>query len=153
MKSVGIGQIVVADGPDDVVGMIGLGSCVGIFCAVPGRLVTAAHVLLPDSGGKDVPSPGKYGDTAVTALSAILRERGVPMSKVQVSLAGGGQVLSFSDNRPELEIGRRNIEAVTALLSVNRLTIVEDITGGTSAASVKLRVATGRFEAKRTAAA
>lgn len=153
MKSVGIGQVVTTRDPDEVVGMIGLGSCVGIFCAIPNRIVTAAHVLLPDSGGKDAPSPGKYADTAVAALVAVLRDEGVPLSMVRVSLAGGGQVLSFSDNRPEFEIGRRNAEAVRGLLTTNRLSIVDDITGGTSAASVKLPVATGRFAQATHAAA
>lgn len=154
MKSVGIGQIVVAEDPDEIVGMLGLGSCVGVFCAVPGRLVAAAHVLLPDSEGKKAGALGKYADTAVAELVRILQDHPrVLTSAVRVSLAGGGQVLTFSDQRPEFEIGRRNADAVRSLLAKHRLRVVEDLTGGTSAASVKMRVSTGTFEGSKLSAA
>lgn len=145
MKNVGIGEVVITTDPEETVAMIGLGSCVGIFLTVPGRVVAAAHVLLPSSNGAPA-VPGKFADTAVPELQRLLHEEGIPARRARAVLVGGGQVLSFGGNRPELDIGRRNAEAVRDALREAGIPVATDETGGTTARSARVTVASGALE-------
>lgn len=139
-RTVAIGETVVVTDPGGTVSMVGLGSCVGVFLAVPGRVVAAAHVLLPEAGGK-TGAAGKYADTAVDSLVGELRLLGLPLPLVRVSLAGGAQVLQIGG--AGLDVGYRNADAVRSRLARHGLRPVADLTGGTRPATVRVPVATG----------
>jgi chemotaxis protein CheD len=147
VRSVGIGEIVFSTDPGETVQMIGLGSCVGVFLTVPGKVVAAAHVLLPSSDGASSGPPGKFADTAIPELARLLSEAGISKARTSATLVGGGQVLSFGSNRPEFDIGRRNAEAVKAALSKAGIRIAVDETGGTKARSARVTVAQGAIAA------
>lgn len=138
MKSVGIGEIVVTDDPSEVVQMVGLGSCIGVYAVVPGKAIAAAHVLLPSSGGQTPPQPGKFADTAIPELAKRLTTMGFARARASVTLVGGGQVLSLGSNRPEFDIGRRNADAVREALRSEGLRVVRDETGGNKARTFRM---------------
>ena len=138
MKSVGIGEVVVTHDPDEVVQMVGLGSCIGVYVVVPGKALAAAHVLLPSSGGQTAPQPGKFADTAVPELARRLGELGYAKTRASVTLVGGGQVLSLGSTRPEFDIGRRNADAVRDALQSQGLRVIKDETGGTKARTFRM---------------
>lgn len=141
MKSVGIGEIVVTDDPEEVVQMVGLGSCIGVFVKVPGKAVIAAHVLLPNSAGQTPPQPGKFADTAVPELANRLRALGFSKVRASVTLVGGGQVLSLGSTRPEFDIGRRNADAVRQALKTEGFRVATDQTGGNKARTFRMSAA------------
>ena len=143
MKSVGIGEVICSTDPDDIISMIGLGSCVGVFLAVPGKAVAAAHVLLPSSQGSPTTLAGKFADTAVPELTRMLRRHGLAARRSMATLVGGGQVLSLGLDRPEFDIGRRNAVAVRAALAEAGIPIAVDETGGTRARSARMTVRFG----------
>jgi chemotaxis protein CheD len=146
MKAVGIGEVVITTEPGDIIHMIGLGSCVGVFLSVPGKAVAAAHVLLPSSSGAAGAPPGKFADTAVPELVRLLRVSGFGSQRATATLVGGGQVLSFGSNRPEFDIGRRNAEAVRAALGAAGIRVAIDETGGTKARTARMYVSSGSLE-------
>lgn len=140
---VGIGQVVETDDPVDIVQMLGLGSCIGIFMSVPGKYVVAAHALLDHHNPKRDDMPGKFVDTAVPHLIALAEKAGYAPFKLKVSVAGGAQIFAFAGGRPELEIGARNIEAIDEVLAGTRLKVVLKDTGGKSPRRASMLVSEG----------
>jgi len=130
LHHVGIGQVVEATDTGDVVEMLGLGSCVGIFMCVPGKYVVAAHALLDCHKKNREETPGKYVDTAVPHLLELARKAGHSKARLQVSIAGGAQIFAFAGGRPELEIGARNITEAHEAIQRAGMRIRLDDTGG-----------------------
>ncbi len=146
LHHVGIGQVVEATDSDDIVEMLGLGSCVGIFMCVAGKYVIAAHALLDHHNAGRDESPGKYVDTAVPHLLAMAAKAGYMKRHLRVSIAGGAQIFAFAGGRPELEIGARNIAAAHEILRGVGMRIVLDDTGGKSPRRARMNVAEGLLE-------
>lgn len=142
---VSIGEVVTTSNPSDQIRMIGLGSCAGVFLIVPGRFGAAAHVLLPTRPELDDAPPGKYADTAVPHLAALLKHAGFEESDTVTMVVGGAQVFQFSGSRPEFEVGRRNTEEVMRQLEQCGFSIDHSDVGGNRARSLTVSVATGEI--------
>ena len=145
---VGIGQIAVATDPGDTIEMIGLGSCVGIFVAIPGKIALAAHSLLATPrAGEAAPDPGKYVETAVPHLIEQLAASGVARSRCRAWVVGGAQMFMFGANSDAAGIGTRNTDLAVTLLEKHGFQPDTTYVGGTSARRVSLEFDSGKFVA------
>lgn len=145
---VSIGQTAVATNPGDIIEMIGLGSCAGIFISVPGKIAVAAHSLLAQPRNGEAPeSPGKYVETAIPFLLAELAKAGVPKMRCKAWVVGGAQMFTFGGNSDSAAIGERNTDLAVALLRKHGFTPDASHVGGNSARRASLVFETGEFSA------
>ncbi len=135
---VGMGQIAAGEAPQRLKAI--LGSCVGVALYHPGRKVgVMAHVVLPESAGRDG-APGKFADTAVPRMLAVLREQGLPTYGLTAKFAGGANM--FNGSGP-LRIGDANAEAVTAALAKAGIRATGQDVGGAHGRRVEFDCASG----------
>lgn len=113
---------------------IGLGSCVA-FILYDRKLKTGglAHVMLPDSNGKNE-RPGKFADTAVPHLVSEMEKRGSSRRSLSAYLVGGASM--FQQFKGNLDIGKRNVCVLKEYFVELRIPIESEDTGGTSGRSV-----------------
>jgi chemotaxis protein CheD len=130
----------------DVLVARGLGSCVGLVLLDRGAAVAGlAHVVLPAAEGRNG-TPGRYADTAVSALLDALVGLGARPARVEAVLVGGASM--FAVGTGGLEIGQRNEEALRAELARRRITVAAAATGGDKGRTVRVDVANGRVTSK-----
>jgi len=119
-----------------------LGSCSGVALYHPGRKTgILAHVVLPESAGRDG-SPGKFADTAVPQMLAILREQGMPAYGLTAKLAGGANM--FNGSGP-LKIGDANAVAVAAALKKAGVPVAGQDVGGTHGRRIEFDCVSGEM--------
>jgi chemotaxis protein CheD len=104
-----------------------LGSCIGlVIYHEPKRTAAVAHIVLPQ--GQDRPGPaGKFADTAIPEMLAMLAACNISRVGLVAKLAGGANM--FSSSGP-LQIGRENHAMVTQLLHGLRIPVVSEHVGG-----------------------
>ncbi len=127
--SVGLGELFVSKEPQIILVAYALGSCVALCAHDPKVKVGGlAHILLPNTpaysrqNGDNVPA--KYADRALLELVTQLEALGASRERLIFKMGGGAAVLSGSSlfnsqNNPlpsRLDIGRRNIQGILALL-------------------------------------
>ena len=109
-----------------------LGSCVGISMYHKSTKVGAlAHVMLPSqklaSRTNRVKKPKisfRYADQAIDYLITEFEKRRIPLSEIEVKLAGGAAMFGNSKSNLDIfKIGQRNIEMVINKLNSAKLTI------------------------------
>lgn len=152
MLSVGMGEIKLANRPEDQLVCLGLGSCIGVI-AVDQRANIAGmvHVMLPESfKDRPVDQLGKFADTGIPELLRQLEAAGAVPRRLQVALSGGAQVFSFSNNNQNssLNIGERNAKAVTEQLLKHGLRPCAMDVGGTKGRTMTYDAATGSVTVK-----
>jgi chemotaxis protein CheD len=112
-----------------------LGSCVGIILHDPVRRVSAlAHVMLPRSARGDS-TIGKYADTAIPALLAMMAGSGCRASSLRAYLVGGARMFSVESDGIG-SIGDQNVSAARKALQEASVSIVFEDTGGTRGRTV-----------------
>ena len=137
---VGMGQIAAARAPEQMRAI--LGSCIGLALYHPGRRTgVMAHIVLPESAGRDG-APGKFADTAVPQMLAVLREQGMPTYGLTAKLAGGANM--FKGSGP-LQIGDANAVAVAAALKKAGIRVAGQDVGGTRGRRVDFDCASGEM--------
>ena len=137
---VSIGGIDLAHAPDCLVTV--LGSCIAVVLYDPfASLAGMAHVLLPDSNGASGGPPGKYADTAVSALIAALMEHGAQRPRLQAQLAGGARM--FGAASAAIDVGSSNIRAVAIALAAARIPVAHHDLGGTHGRKAHFDIANG----------
>ena len=73
-----MGELAASASPEDVLVCVGLGSCIGLALVCRyGRACGLAHIVLPESGGREAERPAKYAEHGVPALVAALGALGV----------------------------------------------------------------------------
>lgn len=145
VEAVSIAEIKAGKGPITY-NALGLGSCVAIcMLDVEVHVSVSAHIMLPASfEGKPVDQPGKFANTAVPEMLAILTKYGGDPARTIVSYAGGAQVFQFSSgNTGKLDIGARNAEAVKNSLALAGMKVVASDVGGSSGRTVVFNSETG----------
>lgn len=124
---------------------LGLGSCVGVSVFDSYAKVGAlAHVFLAQSRSDKDPNsiPGKYADTAIPALIEMAVKKGARKENLKAKIAGGAQL--FSNYGPNsLNVGKKNIEAVTEHLEKHSIPIVGKDVAGKRGRKMRLFVETG----------
>ncbi len=117
-----------------------LGSCVGVALYDRRRRIGGlAHVVLPKSRRSDDPL-GKFADTAIPELIAILERNADGNVRLSAKLAGGARMLSSSKTA---NIGAQNVEACEQLLRSLRIPIVSQDCGGSKGRRMNFDVRTG----------
>ncbi|MCH7655636.1 MAG: chemotaxis protein CheD [Chloroflexi bacterium] len=141
---VGLGEIRVSKGADDVLVCLGLGSCVALCYHDPVAKVSGmAHIVLPSSEGRTLTAPGKFADTAVPALVEAMTKAGGLKSRLQVRIAGGAQMTMASEASGIFSIGISNIEATKSALRRAGLRVAAEDTGGSAGRTVRLAARSG----------
>ncbi len=142
---VGMAEIHVAKGPAKYT-CLGLGSCIGLCALDPVSNVSGcAHIMLPQAfADKPIDKPGKFADTAVPEILSMLERLGGNRSRLVWAMAGGAQVFKFSaDTSGKLDVGVRNVEAVSALVKSMGLKCIAKEVGGNLGRTVMMDAETG----------
>jgi chemotaxis protein CheD len=137
-----MGELVASASAGDVLVCVGLGSCIGLALVCRyGRACGLAHIVLPDSGGREGDRPAKFAERAVPALIGALGHHGVRADSLEAILVGGAQM--FSSMSAGMEIGARNEAAVRAELRRAGIPVTATATAGSMGRTVRVHVATG----------
>jgi len=136
-----MGELAASASPGDVLVCVGLGSCIGlVLICRRDRACGLAHIVLPDSGGREGDRPAKFAERAVPALIGALGHHGARPSSLEAILVGGAQMFSASTG---MEIGARNEAAVRAELQQAGIPVMATATAGSVGRTVRVHVATG----------
>ena len=142
--SVAIGQWAVAAAPAQLRTL--LGSCVGVVLYDRNsKLGGLAHIVLPASRGP-VDHPGKYADTAIPGMIAEFERRLGPRTRMRLTAKLVGGASMFQVDTPAdstLNIGRRNQEAIEAILEGLRIPVLARDLGGTTGRRLTLDTVSG----------
>jgi chemotaxis protein CheD len=147
---VNMAQLAVSDSPEEVLTALGLGSCVAV-CTYDSaaRLGGMIHVVLPSSAlSRREDGPAKFADLGVPRLLEEMARRGADRTRVRVALAGGASVLTGMNHVDGMDIGARNVAAVTAALNRIGMSPSEADVGGRASRTVRLRVGSGEIAVK-----
>ncbi len=143
---VGIGEMAVADRPDDVIVTYALGSCVAVCLFDPtARVAAMLHFLLPESSinaRRALEQPAAFGDTGIPLLLDTATRRGLKKSRARVRLVGGAMVANAGG---ALATGHRNVLAARSILWRLGLFIEGQEVGGVAARTVHFSALDGRL--------
>ena len=119
----------------------GLGSCIGVaLYDAAANVAGLVHVMLPSAEDNDG-APAKFADTGVEVLVEAMEERGADRTDITAKVAGGSDMLDFSESGPS--IGARNLDTVRETLAAFSIPIEGEDVGGDHGRSLKLQAATG----------
>jgi len=96
------------------------------------RLAALGHFLLPASRSALTPAaaaaePGRYVDSGLAAMFERMAKQGGVLSRMIVTMAGGGQVGAAKDL---FQVGTRNVTAARKVMWMNQLLISKEDVGG-----------------------
>lgn len=141
---IGIGEYGISNKKDDSLKTFALASCVGITMYNP--ITSAAgmiHIALPDHqiNGGSINKPGYYVSLGIPLLLQKMEKVfGCKKNGLIVQLYGGADSISNNDC---FCIGRRNLEAITKLLTKMDLCYSLGGVGGKISRTIEMEVATG----------
>lgn len=141
-----MGEFAVSRRAGDVLVANALGSCVAVVLVDPlTRVAAMAHVMLPQApecapGAGITAYAARYADSAVPALLLALERAGGRRVCTVAYIAGGGQMFTGS-LAESMDVPLRNVEAVRQALKQWSLRIRADETGGTTARTLEIDVA------------
>jgi chemotaxis protein CheD len=136
--SVGMGQMALAQSPGRLRSVVG--SCVAVTLYHPrSHWGALGHVVLPDSQGR-TGSAGRFVNTAIPQLIAMLAKEGANQKELVAKIAGGASM--FNTTGP-LRIGDANGEAVLRALRAAGIRVAGQDLGGIQGRRVTLDCATG----------
>ncbi|WP_123537187.1 chemotaxis protein CheD [Halosimplex salinum] len=138
---VGIAESKVTDG-DAVLTTSGLGSCLGV-AVYDGSAAVAGlvHAMLPSIDEMEGTNEAKFADSGIRHLVAELEKRGGDREHMEAKLAGGSDMLDFSENGSG--IGVRNVEMGRRTLAEFDIPVVGEDVGGDHGRSLRLESANG----------
>jgi chemotaxis protein CheD len=146
---VGMAEIVVANNPALTLATFSLGSCLGVSIYDPvTRVGGMLHAMLPDSSispEKAETQPGMFLDTGFPRLVDSARQLRLDRQRAVICVAGGAQIM---DAQGYFNIGRRNREALAAILSRANLRVAAEEVGGTVNRTLYLHLSTGEVRIK-----
>jgi chemotaxis protein CheD len=146
---VGIADFAVANSPNVILTTYSLGSCLGVAVYDPVVKVGGLlHLMLPESSisaEKAMNQPAMFVDTGIPALFRAAYELHANKHRLLIYVAGGAQIM---DSTGYFNIGKRNFEALGALLSKHGLRIQAEQVGGMVNRTMSLNLATGKVTLK-----
>ncbi|NLN15978.1 MAG: chemotaxis protein CheD [Firmicutes bacterium] len=123
---------------------IGLGSCVGLILYDElAKIGGMAHVFLPTNrkGGANQ-HPGKFADTAVSAMVEQMAAMGAQKRRLKAKMAGGSQLFSYGAS--VMDVGRQNVEALQRELQAAGIPLVASDVLGSRGRKLIFDVGTGQ---------
>lgn len=145
-RNVGMAEYAVSRDSQEVLCILGLGSCIGL-CLYDElkRIAGMVHILLPEQiPGQN--NPFKFADTAVPALLGEMEKAGARAKSLLAKISGGARMFSGSDSL--FDIGQRNAEAVKRILENLKIPLQGEDVGGSRGRSVFFYVENGKLEVK-----
>ncbi len=148
--SVGLGEICVARDPNLVLVCYGLGSCIGVSAYDPvAKVGGMAHIVLPTSNnGFAETSPTKFANTCIPFLISKMEEENAKPGRLILKIVGGARMIRSINRGSSLDIGERNIEAVTEVINKMGLKIHAKDIGGDWGRCLWLYIASGTTRVK-----
>lgn len=145
-RVVGIAEYAVAVPPQRLAAL-GLGSCVAVLLYDPKAKVGGlAHVMLPSSRlHAEVTVPGKFADTALDALMAVMEKSGGRRKSFEAKIIGGANMFPTVATSP-VPIGLRNVNAARLKLGDLGIPVVAEEVGGTQGRTLVFNLENGRVE-------
>ncbi|MHB9287177.1 chemotaxis protein CheD [Halobacteriales archaeon Cl-PHB] len=125
----------------------GLGSCIGV--ALQDTATGAAglvHVMLPSAEEVADGNTAKFADTGTELLIDELTALGGDPATMEAKLAGGSDMLDFSDSGDG--IGVRNARVVRETLAAYGIPVVGEDVGGDHGRSIRFEAASGDLVVK-----
>jgi len=126
-----------------------LGACLGVAIYDPATKTGGIlHSLLPTSNIDPLRAatrPGMFLDTGMAAMLARAQASGAKRENLMVYVTGGAQIM---DDSIHFNIGKRNYDAFTEILSQLNLTIYAEDVGGRANRTMQLNLATGEVRLK-----
>ena len=142
--TIGIADMKMARG-EGVLITYALGSCIGICLYDPViRLGALVHIMLPINMETNRTSPFKYADTGIRMTLDRMVKMGAQRSRIVAKIAGGAKMFDVAGNGNLGNIGQRNIESVHRVLQQERIRLVREDVGGSTARTLLFDVATGQ---------
>ncbi|MFY9488543.1 MAG: chemotaxis protein CheD [Solirubrobacterales bacterium] len=151
LRTVRMGEMAVTKAPNDVLSVVGLGSCVAMILIAPEKRAAAlAHVVLPErrmTGGREAP-PAKFADTALPAILGAFRSLRVREEDLYAVVVGGAKMFGHSAKSKLAAVGDRNVEATITAIEAAGIPIIGRDIGGESGRSVQVLTGEGRVLVK-----
>jgi len=142
---VGISDIKISNGLNDVIITYALGSCIGIAVFDPiAKVGGMLHYMLPDSSldeRKAKENPAMFADTGIPSLFKACYGLGAEKKRMIVKVAGGASIL---DDTNFFRIGQKNIMAMRKIFWKNNVMINAEDTGANHNRTVRLEMTTGK---------
>lgn len=125
-----------------------VGSCVAL-CIWDSRAKIGgmAHIVMPERNGDKNPPEGKYADSAVASLVAMMLKKGGELRFFSAAFAGGASMFVRA-RVPSYAIGTKNAESVRKHLERLRIPITMHDVGGFAGRKVTFRCTDGKLEIK-----
>ncbi|MBI3658733.1 MAG: chemotaxis protein CheD [Acidobacteria bacterium] len=148
---VGVADMKISSGSDDVIITYALGSCLGITIHDPvARVGGMLHVMLPLSTidpAKAVANPCMFVDSGVPKLFIDAYKAGAKKERLVVKVAGGACLRGVEEN-DHFQIGKRNMLMLKKLLWKNGVLLQGDDVGGNPSRTMALTIGTGEVTVK-----
>lgn len=126
-----------------------LGSCIGIGVLHPDEQVYGlAHCLLSKSPEPLKKIGARHVDQAIFSLMKLMDIHEENRRRVNIFIAGGGNMTREADASPDKLVGSVNAEFAKKVLREKRLRLIHEEVGGCNARKVIIDCATGEFEIK-----
>ena len=127
-----------------------LGSCVGIaFLDRQSGRYGLAHCLLPDDPAAVLTLSAKYVTHAIPALIELMKLKSEDLKRIEVYLAGGGNMMEQLNRRNPRHIGQLNFEMAEKILKKMGIEVAGSLKGGDQACSILVDCESGTVEMKR----
>lgn len=143
--TVGVGDMKASDQAEDELVTYSLGSCLGLTVYDPVlRVGGMVHCMLPLSKmdeKKATERPAMFVDTGVTELLNAVLRMGAQRARLQVRVAGGGNMM---DPEKRFNIGERNYTVLRKILWKNNILITAEDVGGTIPRTLHLLLDNGK---------
>lgn len=141
--TVGIADMKIAKGEGTLI-TYALGSCIGICLYDPMlHLGALIHIMLPINMETDRTSPLKYADTGIRLTLNKMEQMGAKRARIVAKIAGGAKMFDVVGNGSLGNIGQRNIDSVKYVLQQERIRLLREDVGGSTARTLLFDVATG----------
>ncbi len=143
--SVGLGELVISQNPEDILVAYGLGSCVGIgmFCPTK-RIAGLLHAVLPENTDTDKAST-KFVDTGIKTMLEKMQKAGADIRNLQIFYAGGANMLVNTSLSKSFDIGTRNATTTQETFKKLNMKVKNSETGGNTGRTVRLYVESGKY--------
>jgi len=139
----GLGQMRVTNEAETTLVCLGLGSCVAVCAYDPiAKVAGMAHVVLPASSNGAEAHP-KFADAAIPIIIEQMQELGALKVRMVVKIAGGAQMVGNNSTIGVMNIGDRNVEAVTDAVRQHGLKLQAADTGGNHGRTARFLVGSG----------
>lgn len=124
-----------------------LGSCVGIaFVWKEKDLCGLAHCFLPETETEQHVIGAKYVNQAIISLMKIMGIKKADVEKIEVYLAGGGNMMNNLLKSNQSQVGKFNMEAAYKYLDYYGFKVKRSLLGSASGTKILLDCSTGEVE-------